>query len=143
MLPELSQLLEYSNNQILNRYQNDYPNNSLAAEEALRELLKYFWLNQKYLMDYNNNPNVESIQFYLSIHEEMKEIDDMWHTFLLFTKEYAEFCHHYFGTFIHHHPTHDEEKLSEQEFEIDLTRYLSYIYDNLGEETVKKWFNEY
>jgi hypothetical protein len=34
-----------------------------------------------------------------------KAIDDAWHHFLLFTKDYAEFCEEYFGTFLHHVPS--------------------------------------
>jgi hypothetical protein len=33
-----------------------------------------------------------------------KEVDDLWHTFLLFTKDYQAFCNDMFGTFIHHVP---------------------------------------
>ncbi len=31
-------------------------------------------------------------------------IDEAWHTFILFTKDYAEFCEVYCGGFIHHLP---------------------------------------
>lgn len=32
------------------------------------------------------------------------EIDTMWHTFLLFTRDYKEFCECYLGRFINHEP---------------------------------------
>ncbi|RBQ11663.1 hypothetical protein DP939_44795 [Spongiactinospora rosea] len=32
------------------------------------------------------------------------EVDKGWHAFLLFTREYGEFCQRYAGRFIHHHP---------------------------------------
>lgn len=32
------------------------------------------------------------------------EIDDMWHTFLLFTAPYRDFCHSYLGRFVDHEP---------------------------------------
>ena len=32
----------------------------------------------------------------------IKEIDIVWHTFLLFTAEYADFCDRYVGRFVHH-----------------------------------------
>jgi len=32
------------------------------------------------------------------------EVDDVWHAFILFTREYAAFCQDAFGTFIHHVP---------------------------------------
>lgn len=37
-------------------------------------------------------------------------IDDLWHTFLIYTQEYAQFCDRVAGRFLHHAPTKDEEK---------------------------------
>lgn len=36
-------------------------------------------------------------------------LDEMWHTFILFTKDYGDFCHEMFGHFIHHLPTIETE----------------------------------
>lgn len=33
-----------------------------------------------------------------------ERIDAAWHNFILFTKDYADFCEQNFGTFIHHVP---------------------------------------
>ena len=33
-----------------------------------------------------------------------KAIDQGWHTFLLFTKDYAQFCKDYCGCYVHHQP---------------------------------------
>ncbi len=33
-----------------------------------------------------------------------EKIDNAWHEFLMFTRQYAEFCHKHFGSFIHHVP---------------------------------------
>ncbi|HKY84967.1 MAG TPA: hypothetical protein VJ160_09105 [Anaerolineales bacterium] len=32
------------------------------------------------------------------------EVDEVWHAFILFTREYAEFCQAAFGSFVHHVP---------------------------------------
>lgn len=41
-----------------------------------------------------------------------EEIDDLWHTHVLHTKNYSEFCLNICGKFIHHNPTmSDEENL--------------------------------
>lgn len=144
MLPNLSDLLNYKNPKLIARYQKDYPENKIPAEEALTEILKYFWLCEKHREDLKNDPDNEELKFDCSVHFEMAEIDDMWHTFLLFTIDYAEFCKKYFDHFIHHVPTTEEtKKPSKKEFKKSLTRMLSYVYDNLGEETLKKWFSEY
>jgi len=34
-------------------------------------------------------------------------VDEVWHTFILFTKEYADFCNKVMGKFIHHEPNVD------------------------------------
>lgn len=31
-------------------------------------------------------------------------IDETWHKFVLFTRQYADFCHRYFGRYLHHNP---------------------------------------
>ena len=36
-------------------------------------------------------------------------IDEGWHTFLLFTKDYQDFCQKYLGKFIHHRPSRPED----------------------------------
>ena len=33
-----------------------------------------------------------------------KKVDKGWHEFLMFTKDYTEFCQRFFGRFIHHEP---------------------------------------
>lgn len=33
-----------------------------------------------------------------------KEVDELWHMFILFTKDYREFCHEYIGQFLDHVP---------------------------------------
>ncbi|GAA4196645.1 hypothetical protein GCM10022252_44310 [Streptosporangium oxazolinicum] len=36
-------------------------------------------------------------------------VDIGWHTFILYTREYAEFCQETAGRFIHHNPTDDNQ----------------------------------
>lgn len=142
MLPSIEKLLEYTNPKVLARYDKDFPHNKWKAEEALTELLKFLWLGQKQKEAQQLHPHDETFQFFSAIHVEMSEIDDMWHTFILFTKDYMDFGNHYFGYYIHHSPTGDEEKLQPDAFQIDLERFLSFTYDHLGEQTVRKWFEE-
>lgn len=41
-----------------------------------------------------------------------EQIDESWHNFILFTKDYAKFCQDYFGEFIHHVPIGSEVRAS-------------------------------
>ena len=100
------------------------------------------WLCLKHYTDRTNNPDDKSLWFACTIHPEMEAIDDMWHTFLLFTEDYQKFCQYYLdGNFFHHVPLSDtEQKISKRKYQMELSRYLSYIYDHLGEETLMVWF---
>ncbi|MDB5259275.1 MAG: hypothetical protein JWO73_483 [Candidatus Taylorbacteria bacterium] len=40
-------------------------------------------------------------------------IDEAWHTFIIFTREYAKFCNEHFGYFIHHNPFTKENRAVE------------------------------
>ena len=42
-----------------------------------------------------------------------KTVDIGWHTFILYTREYAAFCDRIAGRFIHHIPTDDEQETAE------------------------------
>ncbi|MCG7533117.1 hypothetical protein MHM98_17455 [Psychrobium sp. MM17-31] len=41
-------------------------------------------------------------------------IDEVWHGLILHTKTYSEFCHAFYGHFIHHHPGGDDEENAAQ-----------------------------
>lgn len=142
-LPNLEKILKYENHNLIKRFKKDYPLSKLTAEEALTNLIKYLWLCQKHEFDKRNSPHDETLKFNCAVHTEMHEIDNMWHTFLLFTKDYQNFCTQYFSEYMHHVPNTDEEMLSSKQFEIELVKYLSYVYDNLGEETLCQWFAQH
>ena len=139
---ELLHLLQYKNIHVLNRYSIDFPDNKMIPEEAFEELVKFFWLSLKHQEEKLCFPKDNELDFIFGMHSEMKEIDDMWHTFLLFTKDYISFCQQYLGGFFHHSPNteKEEEQMTPDDFELDFSRFLSYVYDNLGEKTLVKWF---
>ena len=82
-------------------------------------------------------------------------IDEMWHTFILFTRDYHNFCYKYFSRFIHHTPLTYLEK---KDFQGNLLRnkkntildiknkqknLLEYLLEIFGKETVIKWYIHY
>src|SRR5215216_2344512 len=88
----LHEILKYQNENIIHRYEKDHSNNKLNGKDAFNELMKFFWLIQKHKNDKFLNPTQEELKFICAIYPEMNEIDDMWHTFLLFTKDYMSFA---------------------------------------------------
>lgn len=143
MLCNLEHVLSYTHPNLLKRYTTTYPNNILPAEIVFKELLKYLWLCERHRQDQISFPDDHELKFVCNIYPEISEIDDMWHTFLLFTKDYRDFCQQYLGAFIDHCPNISNEPISTEIFELDLSRYLSYVYEKLGEETLKIWFADY
>jgi len=65
------------------------------------------------------------------------DVDNLWHSFLLFTKEYADFCHEHIGHFVHHVPELDEEKSIEQrqaalkDFQAFIQNYEAIFHEEL------------
>src|SRR5688572_4999841 len=102
-LPELNTLLQYKNSAVIKRFQKKYPDFHNTAERIFLDMLRFLWLCQKHKED-TLKKNPESEGFHCEMHKEMIMIDEMWHTFILATKDYAQFCDDYFGTFIHHVP---------------------------------------
>lgn len=143
LLPKLSHLQQYRQNEVLKRYAKDYPHNHLPPESAWQELMKYFWLCQKHKLEKEQFPDSKQLDFVCSMHREMHELDDMWHSFLLYTKDYHAFCSQYFGQFIHHVPSAEDKKnkIGIDDFEAKLRAYLNYINQHLGAETLRIWFS--
>lgn len=141
MLPDLSILLNYKHEKVIQSFIRTYDIQENIAIELFEDVLRYLWIAKKHDLDKKQYPREEAYQFQFVMHEEMREIDNMWHNFILYTHDYTEFCHTYFGEYLHHVPDIAETTTqSADEFSADLEKYLSYVYDNLDETTVHRWF---
>src|SRR5437879_46740 len=94
----VNRALEYPMQPIIDRYAKDKGLPLSVAHEHERELKRYLSLcaiNRK------------------ASYGMAGPIDDLWHTFIIFTKEYAAFCDSVAGIFLHHipntKPTRDTE----------------------------------
>lgn len=84
----LEHVLQYENDDVAERIARY---NGLSFEEArvlFKDTLTFLWLTQV------SGGGIAPPPI----------IDSGWHAFILFTKDYAEFCKKTFGGFIHHHP---------------------------------------
>jgi len=70
----------------------------------LEDVMRFFWISKKHYLDRKENPQIPAFNFTFIMDEEMKEIDQMWHIFLLYTQDYMDFCEKYFGEYLHHLP---------------------------------------
>lgn len=87
-LKPMPEILAYQHDRLLHRYSVDY---GVSIEEARRcfNALKEFMIVCAAKPGYKVTSD---------------PIDRMWHTFLLFTKDYKNFCEEYLGMFINHEP---------------------------------------
>jgi hypothetical protein len=141
MLPELTELLKYRHEPVIKAYVRDRGGDEEKARDLFTSMLKFLWISEKHISDKKRNPSDTSLDFIFVMHEEMRDIDNMWHNFILYTRDYTAFCEKYFGKFLHHQPDiADQMVQTEGEFSEHMEKYLTYVYDNLGEGTVRHWF---
>lgn len=73
-------------------------------------------------------------------------IDTGWHEFILMTRVYRDFCEKYLDGYIHHLPAPIDPKTlkrnGKKQNKAYLTRYLSFIEDELGPRRLKRWLTE-
>lgn len=146
--PTLDEVLQYSNRDVVFRFKKTYGISWEAAEDIFEQVKKFLWLAHQ--------RRIAGLEQGLSIDIPIVVIDEMWHNFVLFTKEYTAFCKDFFGYYVHHAPTTEAE---EREFKDNLEALrgmdrvrakkdrmrgqYEYIYDHLGKETFVKWYLEY
>lgn len=140
MSKTLQELLQYSNPDILSRFTDLFDIPEQEAEDIFNETKKFLYISR--------TPGV-------FIPDELLIVDEMWHNFILFTNEYQHFCQFYFDNYLHHTPaTRAAKQLHRENMATDLaaTRksfneklavLMSVAYDELGIDTVVKWFQVY
>ena len=85
---------------IIDRFQLDYEVEDKDVEIIIQHLKLYFSLFTSYKKVPCAMPS--------------RKVDDLWHTFILFTKEYHKFCHKSFGEYLHHNPDKKNTKKEEK-----------------------------
>ena len=148
----LEQILSDWNTEVVYRFCDDFGVPQSDAEDIFRETLRWLWLCAHRIHDYQQG-KVETPRMPLA--SQAQVIDLMWHTFLLFSKDYSEFCDRNFGFFIHHFPLSraDKEQLAQEqvtdpeEFKekrlAQLKPVYEYIYDILGPDILVRWLEEF
>jgi hypothetical protein len=144
---ELEQVRRYTNEAVVLRFLETWDLPRAEADELFDQMLKWLWLGATL--------TVRGDRLGMAISQSTKLIDEMWHTFVLFSRDYVAFCDRHFGFYLHHDPTPQSEYARQiAEYERDPQMYLEslrlqfarqyeVIYDLLGEETLVKWYSDY
>lgn len=129
-MPELNELLTYQNESVIQYFCALYPKvNPAQAQQLFKDLLAWMWLTS-----YRKKTQRHTFLF-----GPLTSLDPIWHVFILHTREYADFCSHYFGEFFHHdiEPVGIEYELSADE----LTEFLDDCFELLGEAWIDRYFS--
>ena len=142
MKTTLDEILNFKHPAVVRRFQKDHPAKADQAETLFSDLLRFFWASKKHQVERLQEPHRADLDFVFIMDEEMREIDQIWHVFLLYTQDYMEFCDRYFGEYLHHKPdvVPNFEK-GAFDFEANLVKFLDYAYDALGPDVVARWFS--
>ena len=137
---QLKEILSYNSEDILSRFTDMFEVTNEEALDLFQETKKFLYVCQ-----------VDGV----FIPDDLLILDEMWHNFILFTKEYHAFCDRYFNRYFHHLPASKKEKADQRfknlrdpekaqaDYLQKLQHVISTVYDHLGEETVIKWFQVY
>lgn len=70
-----------------------------------------------------------------------RDVDNLWHTFILFTKEYTQFCKNTFGRYIHHEPRVKEIETDEDRAQarVNFKGFIETYEQFFGEEIHPIW----
>lgn len=129
----LATVLRYRNARVVNGFLRSYDIPRAEANRVFVEMLKFLWLCQ-----YETMP----------VLAEMKVLDEMWHTFILHTEEYRDFCLKFFGEFRHHDPEtrispRRARRVRASDWDRTVDRLVDVIEERLGARTVERWFVDY
>lgn len=142
MLCSLDKILTYKNPAVVKRFQKDFPEKAARAEDLFGDLMRFFWGTKNQTLERLNAPMDPRLDFVYIMDDEMREIDQMWHIFLLYTRDYMDFCQDHFGEYLHHQP--DLVPIFEKagfKFETNLEKFLDYNYELFGADVIRRWFS--
>lgn len=149
--PTLEEVMAYRHPDVVARFLKSWNLPQDEAEAIFDDLKRWLWVSAMSKKDeLSGEPSLR-----MAILNSMVLVDDMWHAFILFTKDYTQFCVDHFGFYLHHGPTTQAEKdeamaaiqADPEAFQARLTAdfeaQFSYIYDKLGPEVLSRWYSEW
>lgn len=150
-IADLRTVMAYQHPDVVARFRTSWNVPEEEAQDIFEEMKKWLWLCATSIQATQRGETTE----HLSIINAMILVDEMWHAFVLYTKDYTQFCLDQFGFYIHHAPTTLAQKEANRiafeadpaafhvKVEAEFAAQFSYVYDQLGPETLTKWYSEW
>lgn len=99
--PSLASVMAYQNQDVIDRFVKIFAVEEAEAQQLFDDVKRWLWMANQVKQQGINKPVV--------IDSALLVLDEMWHNFILFSREYGEFCQTYFGRFCHHAPNSKRE----------------------------------
>jgi hypothetical protein len=150
-MPPLAMAIAFRCDDVVYKFLDYYDVSFDVASTFFSETRKWLWLCARSQCERGVGGSVPD----LAITAPLFWLDEMWHAFLQFTRQYQEFCLGCCGMFIHHVPTPHEEKAARREAHAqdprafldqradELRRQCIYIREHLGEDTLRRWYCDF
>jgi hypothetical protein len=151
VLPPLERALEFRFDDVAYKFTDYYEVPFEIASEFFCETRKWLWLCARSMQERRRNEKVPD----LTITAPLFWLDEMWHIFLQFTRQYQEFCTECCGMFVHHVPTSQADKIAHREARgrapqefldqraNELRAQCLYIQEHLGKDTLRRWYVDF
>jgi hypothetical protein len=148
--PSLDEVMAYQNETVIAGFLKGYAVTPDEARDLFEQTKRMLWLMNE--MRHDQLPQT------FGIDNSLRGLDAMWHTFILFTRDYQQFCLSLFGRFVHHAPAvpgPEETAARIQEFAglspEQVTAKLAdekrlqytYVFKKLGKDVFIKWYTEF
>ena len=145
IMPDYFQIKQYKNQDVIEKFRTKFNIDEDEAQDLFNETIKYLYVAH---IGHAKGQDI-------SISESTSIIDEMWHTFVLFTKDYCNFCEKYFGRYLHHAPFTSRKGIALKEAKAlnpdglrdevinGIKNQLTLIETHLGIETIQKWYIKY
>jgi len=132
ILPELNKLLAYQNRRVIQDFCFQQPQLTPSqVQQQFEDLSGWMWLTV-----YRKLQHKKTWLF-----GPLLTLDELWHCFILHTRDYHAFCQQFFGEYFHHdREEHDHEYELQPE---ELADFLQDCFLHLGEEWVERHFAQF
>lgn len=139
----LKEVMDYEFPELLVSFRKQYAVSVEDSEKIFEDLKRWLWLA-------NDAPESSPVML-----EGMWVIDEMWHLFITYTVNYAEFSNQMFGRFLHHVPVPQEERRAHKEglrsgdevvrleVALAIAPWRAEVNRKLGADVENRWIREY
>ncbi len=139
--PQLQTVLKYRNRFVIDQFSKNFGLTKSQSEVVFKDMLRFLWLRNKSVSHgRNRHPILKRLPRFAMLNEWLI-IDEMWHTFILFSADYRAFCLKYFGVHLDHLPSVGRDESGPESVDMDL--YIDLIYDEFGPAVANRWFMTY